>query len=157
MSAGSKFARSSPLLGLAFLISATTAGRPAATLARKAPSKSLTSRASSARRRRAARSTTAFALATSSALAARIICRMSGTRQLLGELDERIELGARRPALHQLECLFHPVLEARRLTADVNGGTCVERDDVARRSADVLQGGDQHLARLLHRGDSQGP
>src|SRR5262252_7035596 len=99
MPAGSKSARSSPLLGLAFLISATTAGRPAATFLRNAPSKSLVSGASSARRRNDATSTPRFALATSSALTARIFCRMSATRQLLGELDERVELGARRPAL----------------------------------------------------------
>ena len=40
MSAGMKSARSTPLLGLAFLISAITAAWPAAILARSAPSKS---------------------------------------------------------------------------------------------------------------------
>ena len=40
MAAGSKSARSTPLLGLAFLISAITAGKPAAILARNAAMKS---------------------------------------------------------------------------------------------------------------------
>jgi hypothetical protein len=42
MAAGSKDSRSSPLLGLAFLISAMTAGLPAVTRALIADSKSLT-------------------------------------------------------------------------------------------------------------------
>lgn len=40
MAAGSKFARSNPLLGLAFLISAITAGVPATILLRRAAEKS---------------------------------------------------------------------------------------------------------------------
>src|SRR5262249_17653371 len=102
-------------------------------------SKSLGFDASSARRRIVARSTAALALAISSALTPRIFCKMSATRELLSELDERIELCARGPALDQLERLFHTVLEARCLAANVYGCAGVERDDVARGSTDVFQ------------------
>src|SRR3990167_6710055 len=77
MSAGMKSARITPLLGLAFLISAITAAWPLAILARNAPSKSRVSTRLSASWRRAARGRRFCAAATSSCLTATILFRMS--------------------------------------------------------------------------------
>src|SRR5258707_10367342 len=96
-----------PLLGLAFLISAITAGRPAVIFARRAPIKSRGFPAASAWRRTAAAPRGFFAFAISSVLTARILSRISATPELLGEFHECIELGARGAALDQLERLLH--------------------------------------------------
>src|SRR6218665_4861 len=72
-----KSARSRPLLGLAFLISAITAAWPWLILARSAPSKSRVSTRLSASARPAARGTRFWAAATSARLAAMIWSRIS--------------------------------------------------------------------------------
>src|SRR6218665_1402859 len=77
MSAAMKSARSRPLLGLAFLISAITAAWPWLILARSAPSKSRVSTRLSASARTAARGTRFWVAAPSARLAAMIWSRMS--------------------------------------------------------------------------------
>src|SRR3989338_5083544 len=77
ISAGQKSARSTPLLGLAFLISAITAAWPAAILARIAPTKSRGAAACSASARTAASGLRICASFTSCAFTARIFLRMS--------------------------------------------------------------------------------
>src|SRR6202521_3009193 len=77
MAAGSKIGRNTPLLGLAFLISAITAERPAAILARSAPAKSRGAGDASARLPISLKGTAAFAAASSLALVARMRVRMS--------------------------------------------------------------------------------
>src|ERR1700720_837410 len=77
MAAGSKIGRNTPLLGLAFLISAITAERPAAILARSAPAKSRREGDAAARLRISLKGTAAFAAASSLTLVARIRVRMS--------------------------------------------------------------------------------
>src|SRR6202163_508696 len=77
MAAGSKIGRNTPLLGLAFLISAITAERPAAILARSAPAKSRGAGDAAARLRISLKGTAAFAAASSLTLVARIRVRMS--------------------------------------------------------------------------------
>src|SRR5574343_685191 len=77
MSAGMKSARSTPLLGLAFLISAITAACPLAILARSAPSKSRVSTRLSASARITSNGRRFLAAATSSCLTATILFRMS--------------------------------------------------------------------------------
>src|SRR5512140_2676079 len=99
MSAGMKSARNSPLLGLAFLISAITALRPAAILRRSAPSKSRVRTRLSASARIASNDVFFFAAAISSRLTATIWLRMSDIsgRQRLRQLDQLLELGLGRP------------------------------------------------------------
>src|SRR6476660_3899490 len=95
MSAGSNSSRSTPLLGLAFLISAMTAARPAAIFARKAPSKSRVSTRLKASSRMASSDFFFFAAATSSRLTATIWFRMSDMgsgRQLLAGAHQLFEL-----------------------------------------------------------------
>src|SRR3990167_3466439 len=77
MSAGMKSWRITPLLGLAFLISAITAAWPLAIFARSAPSKSRVSTRLSASWRMVARGRRFCAAATSSCLTATILFRMS--------------------------------------------------------------------------------
>ena len=77
MAAGSKIGRNTPLLGLAFLISAITAERPAAILARSAPAKSRGLGDDPARARISLKGIAASAAASSLALVARIRVRMS--------------------------------------------------------------------------------
>src|SRR3990167_620346 len=77
MSAGMKSSRSTPLLGLAFLISAITAAWPAAILALKAPSKSRVSKRLSASKRTTSSGFFLRAAAISSCLTATILLRMS--------------------------------------------------------------------------------
>src|ERR1700730_7310717 len=77
MAAGSKIGRNTPLLGLAFLISAITAERPAAILGRSAPAKSRVGRDAAARLCISLKGIAAFAAASSFALVARIRVRMS--------------------------------------------------------------------------------
>src|SRR6266566_3279524 len=77
MAAGSKIGRNTPLLGLAFLISAITAERPEAILARSAPPKSRGLGDDAARARISLKGTAASAAASSLALVARIRVRMS--------------------------------------------------------------------------------
>src|SRR5215831_5042445 len=134
-----------------------TAGRPAAIFFRKAPAKSRGVSADSARWRIAAGLTARLASATSAALTASILSRISGTRQLLSELDERVQLRARRSALEQIECPFHSVLERRRLPADVDRGARVQGHDVAGGPACVLKSRDDDFARLFHGRNAQGP
>src|SRR6267142_2389501 len=155
MPAGSNCSRSTPLLGLAFLISAITAGKPAAIFRRRAPAKSRGAPVPSARRRIAVASTLVFAFAISSALTARIFSRMSATCELLGEFHERFELCSRRAALDQLEGLLHAVLKAWRATGDVDRSPGVERYDVAGRAGGILQRGHDHLAGFFHRRHAQ--
>src|SRR6266571_2815777 len=155
MPAGSNGARSTPWLGLAFLISAMTAGSPAAIFARSAPTKSRGFSAASAWRRTAASPRIRLAFAISSALTARIWSRMSATRKLLRQLHEPVELGPRRAALEHLEGALDSLLEASRLAGDVDRRAGVERDDIARGSRLVIQRGHDDAARLLHRGHAQ--
>src|SRR3977135_4419349 len=77
MAAGSKIGRSTPLLGLAFLISAITAERPLAILARSAPAKSRGTGDDPARMRISLKGIAAFAAASSLALVARIRGRIA--------------------------------------------------------------------------------
>src|SRR5258707_11757373 len=140
-----------PLLGLAFLISAITAGRPAVIFARRAPIKSRGLPAASASRRTAAAPRVFFAFAISSALTARILSRISGTRELLGEFHECVELGARGTALDQLERLLHTFPEACGLAGHVGCGSGIERHDFTRGSRLVLQRCHNHVSRLFHR------
>src|SRR5258708_38377898 len=112
--------------------------------ARRAPTKARGRSAASASCRSAASLRICFACALSSALTARILLRMSATSELLGELHELVELGARRSALDDLECLFHPVLEASGLPGDVDGRARVEPHDVARRSGLVFERRNHH-------------
>jgi hypothetical protein len=77
MSAGMNSSRSTPLLGLAFLISAITAAWPAAILARRAPAKSRVSTRLSASKRTASSELLFCAAAISSRLTAMIFSRMS--------------------------------------------------------------------------------
>src|SRR5574343_1165641 len=77
MSAGMKSVLNTPLLGLAFLISAITAAPPAATLARIAPTKSRVSTRDSASARMAASDFFLTAAAISCRLTATIWFRMS--------------------------------------------------------------------------------
>src|SRR3989339_2279633 len=72
-----KSARSTPLDGLAFLISAITAGWPAAILARRAPTKSRVRTRLSASKRMAASDLRWMAAATSSHFTATILFRIS--------------------------------------------------------------------------------
>src|SRR5262245_11300564 len=80
---------------------------------------------------------------------------MSATRELLGEFDEGVELGARRAALDQLERLVDPVLKTGSPAAHIDRGAGVERHDIARRARAVLQCRQDDLARFLYRGYPQ--
>src|SRR5712691_7889626 len=110
------------------------AGFPVVIFARKAPIKSRGLPAASASRRTAAASRAFFASAISSTLTARILSRMSATRELLGKFYERVELGTRGAALDQLERLFHTRLEACGLAGNVDCGSGIEGHDVTRGS-----------------------
>src|SRR3990167_2055003 len=77
MSAGMNSSRNTPLLGLAFLISAITADWPAVILARSAPSKSRVSTRLSASKRTTSSGFFLRAAAISSCLTATILLRMS--------------------------------------------------------------------------------
>src|SRR3990167_4060222 len=77
MSAGMNSSRNTPLLGLAFLISAITAAWPAVILARSAPSKSRVSTRLSASKRTTSSGFFLRAAAISSCLTATILLRMS--------------------------------------------------------------------------------
>jgi hypothetical protein len=77
--AGWKSSRSTPLLGLAFLISAITADAPAAIFARIAATKSRAGPAASASARSATSGRSRLAATTSSRFTARILRRMSLT------------------------------------------------------------------------------
>src|SRR6516165_8943824 len=103
MAAGSNCSRSTPLLGLAFLISAMTAASPRATLARMAAAKprgAVWARASSCR---SAALRLLRAAAISSRLTVTMRFRMSGMGlQLLRDGHELVELGLRRARRHRL-------------------------------------------------------
>src|SRR5438477_9079409 len=99
--------RSTPLLGLAFLISAITALLPAAILRRNAPSKSRVSTRLSASARIASSGTLFFAAAISSRLTAMILSRISAMsgRELLGNIDELPQLALGRAGIERRACL----------------------------------------------------
>src|SRR3954470_17269635 len=114
MAAGSNCVRSTPLLGLAFLISAMTAASPRATLARKAAAKprgaswppASSCRSPALRRERAA--------AISSRLTSTMRCRMSDMGlELLGDGDELLQPGLRRAAGHGLARTLHALRHRR--------------------------------------------
>src|SRR5712672_468617 len=128
-----------------------TAGFPAAIFARRAPIKSRGFPAPSAWRRTAAASRVFFASAVSSTLTARILSRISATRELLGEFHECVELAARGTALDHLERLLHTLLEACGLARHVDCGAGIERHNVTRGPRLVLQRRDHHVSRLFHR------
>src|SRR5471030_2143720 len=112
MAAGSNCSRSTPLLGLAFLISAMTAASPRATLARIAAAKprgAVWARASSCR-------SPALSLGRAAAISSRLTstmrCRMSDIGlQLLGDRHELLELGLGQAGSHRfagaLDALGH--------------------------------------------------
>src|SRR5262245_54442477 len=127
MAAGSKLSRSTPRLGLAFLISAITAGRPAASRARSAPTKSRGGAALRAAFSRAGCGRAFLARASSPALAARMRCRTSAIGP--GEADEGVELLARRAAGDHRLGLLHAGDHGRRQPRDVDGGAGIQRDD----------------------------
>src|SRR5690349_16676463 len=141
MSAGMKSSRSTPLLGLAFLTSAMTAGLPAAILARSAPSKSRVSTRLSASSRTASSDRLFLAAATSSCLTATILSRMSlmSARQRLRGVHQLVELGARGARLQRLRRLGDALLDARGHVGGIQRRTGVERHDVARRARPVVQ------------------
>src|SRR3990167_6150100 len=103
MSAGMKSSRNTPLLGLAFLISAITAAWPLAILALMEPSKSRVSKRLSASKRTTSSGFFLRAAAISSCLTATILFRMSlmgvGLRRFFG-------WGGRRPE-HPQEHTVH--------------------------------------------------
>src|SRR3990167_6368592 len=117
MSAGSKSARSTPLLGLAFLISAITAAWPLAILARSAPSKSRVSTRLSASARMASKDRRFSAAATSSCLTATILLRMSD----IGQSVRRVENVVRKlSALSRFHQGFPGAADAKALGQYVN-------------------------------------
>src|SRR5664279_602904 len=97
MSAGMKSSHNTPLEGLAFLISAITAGCPAAILARRAPTKSRVSTRDSASARTMASGFLFCAAATSSRLTATIWFRMS---VMLGRLLRAVLQNMDKNAVH---------------------------------------------------------
>src|SRR5207247_2299299 len=132
-----------------------TAGFPAVIFARRAPIKSRGFPAASAWRRTVAAPRVFFASAISSTLTARILSRISATRELLGKFHECVELGTRGTALDQVERPFHTVLETCRLAGYVDCGSGIERDDVPRGSGLVFQRRYHNASRLLDRSHAQ--
>src|SRR3569832_122895 len=129
--------RSTPLLGLAFLISAITALWPAAILPRKAPSKSRVSTRLSASARMISSGTFFRAAAISSRLTATIFSRMSAAisaRQLPGQVHELLQLGSGRAGLERLARLCHARRDRVAHVGRIQGGARIEHDDVARRA-----------------------
>src|SRR3990167_5656968 len=154
MSAGMKSARSTPLLGLAFLISAITALCPAAILRLSAPSKSRVSTRLSASARMAAKGTRFWAAATSSRLTATIWFRMSDMSsgaQGSGQFDQLPELGLGRAGFDRRAGLVDAGLDGIGDVGRVQGRAGVEDHDVACRAGLVVQHADQHLAGLFGR------
>ena len=152
---GSKCSRSTPLLGLAFLISAITAASPGIDLAPQRADE--VARAALLRRAPAAsasRDRALFAAATSSRLTATMRSRMSliALAACLREGDELVELapgGAARDragarARRRPRCVVAT-------PADVERGAGVEHDDVARRPRLVVEHRQHHLLRLVRR------
>eukprot|EP01137_Pigoraptor_chileana_P020486 Opistho-2@82927 len=156
MAAGRKSARITPLLGLAFLISAITPLWPAAILARSAASKPRTSVRASASSRWLARERFLRAAATSSTLTSQMRCRMSAmlrhSQRLRGGHELR-QLGPRRAAGDQLARPGDTLGDRVHHIGGVERRTGIEDDDVAGRTFLVVQRADQHLARLLGTGD----
>src|SRR5258706_5914636 len=99
--------RDTPWCGLAIRIAVFPTGFPAVIFTRRAPIKSRGFSVASARRRAAAAPRVFFAFAISWTLTARILSRISATRELLGDFHECIELGTRGAALDQFEGPFH--------------------------------------------------
>src|SRR5688572_23933838 len=160
MAAGWKSSRSTPLLGLAFLISATTADFPASSRLRNAPSKSRAAGAARAFASTSANGATAFADASSSAFVARIRCRMSliGSglrRELVGQRDERVELAPRGAAGNRFARALDALLDRGGLVGGVERGSRVQDHDVARRSLDIVERLQQHRPRALRVVDLQ--
>src|SRR5258706_8189856 len=145
MRAESKSARIKPRLGLARLISAMTAGRPASIDRCIAAWKPRTGGADCALRRISPSGTNRRASSTSLRLAARMRARMSltsgGRRERPGELHELVQLGPRLAARDRAIRSRDAVPKARRDARDIQGGRRVEDDDVSRRTRFVREHG----------------
>src|SRR5450755_4060032 len=128
----------SPLLGLARLISAMTALRPAAIFARSAFSNPRGGGASRAWRSISPRGTRPLASSTSRRFAARIRVRTSDTsggfRELAREVHELIQLRARGARREGLASGGDSVPEAGHDARNIERGRRVENDHVARRA-----------------------
>src|SRR5574337_990723 len=148
MSAGMKSSRITPLLGLAFLISAITPAWPLSILARSAPTKSRVSTRLSASRRMSAKGRRFLAAATSSTFTSQIFFRMSDMAWLLGAVGggagsgrellrvghEFLQLGQGRAAGQGLLRAPQAVLQGLGHVGRVQRGAGVQADDVARRA-----------------------
>src|SRR3954463_3447240 len=133
MSAGSNSSRSTPLLGLAFLISAITAARPAAIFVRKAPSKSRVSTRLSASSRTTSSDFFFFAAATSSCLTATILSRMlslMSARQLPGNGDQLLQLRLGGAGLQHLARAGDAVLDVGCDVGRIKRRAGIEQHDV---------------------------
>src|SRR6478735_8524643 len=156
MSAGMNSSRNTPLLGLAFLISAMTALWPAAILLRRAPTKSRVSTRVSASARIAASGLRLTEAAISSRLTATILSRMS----LIGSGPLRLREGHQllQPALggarlHRRSRERDAVLHGWRDVGRIERHARVEDGDLARRAGLVVQNRQQHGPGLLRRFD----
>src|SRR5262245_19165041 len=131
MSAGTKSARSTPLLGLAFLTSAITALSPAVILRRIAPSKSRVSTRLSASARMASIGIFFCAAAISSRLTATIFSRMSAMSdgQGLGQMHQLIELGPSGTGLQRGARLVQPILDGGGHVGGIQRNAGVEDHD----------------------------
>src|SRR5581483_5698160 len=173
MERGSKSARSTPLLGLAFLISAMTAGSPRSSLARSAPTKSRTSWRSRAARSSSAIERVARAVAISACLVATMRSRISligfrsqgsgdrtqheglsgasasgGRTELLRRLHELIELSFRATAADRLARLLDALGYRRSHVRRVERHSGIEDHDLARRALDAGERLEHHLLRF---------
>src|SRR5918993_3417216 len=160
MAAGWKSSRRTPLLGLAFLISATTAGLPASSRLRNAPSKSRAGGAARAFASISANGAAAFADASSSVLVARIRCRMSligsGLRRELGrQRDERVELASRGAAGNRFARTLDALLDRAGFVRRVERRPCIQDHDVTWRALHVVERLQQHRLRSLRIVDLQ--
>src|SRR6185369_7000124 len=149
-----KSARNTPLLGLAFLISAITALLHAPTLRRKAASKSRVSTRLSASARTAAKGTFFCAAAISSRLTATICVRMSDItsgRQRACQRHQLFELCLARARFDRRASLADARLNRVRDIGGIERGAGVEDHDVARRAGLIVEHAHQHQPRLLGR------
>src|SRR5690349_9341957 len=152
MRAGSKSARMVPRLGLARLISAITAGFPAATLARSALSKPRAGGAFAASRWISASGTASRRCSTSRRFAARI--RSStwdtlGLREPARVGDELVELAPRGTARDHVARERHAVPEARGHARHIECGRGIEDDHVGARPGLAGQHRFEARARLV--------
>src|SRR5258708_23827978 len=154
MRAGSKSARMRPLLGLARLISAMTAGIPEAIFARSACSNPRGAPAARASPLISPAGTLDFASSIWRRLAARMRSSTWETSARLGrgarEAHQLVELGAGSARCERLTGECHAVPEARRDARNVQRRGGIERDHIARGSG--LVGENRLDARLRFRG-----